>query len=630
MKLFSKIFIGAAVALTMTSCNDWLDINNNPNTPSDQSAQYYQNLSHAQFYTNSAYMFASFRTMMAMGDYTRSTRTDAYGGASAWLPAIGWVTTPYQWFFVGAGSNLQGMYDKAMAAEAYHYAGAACFLKAYGFMLMTDLYGEMPFTEALGESAMPKYDTGRTIYLGCFDLIDEAIELFQKQQGPNAKALVYGDSWNQGDASKWLKMCYLMKARWINKLTKKEAGSYKDGKYDAQEILSCLSKALQSNADNTIINHLDGNSKSHDVLGWDEPVDYAPLYSVWGMNGNYFPTKMLVDNLTNFDGKGIEDPRADHMLPWATYLGGDNAPSVPDYVKDQPIKIVGAWRRSAGVDMHTLIRTNGAPYATSYSADKGGWYCDSETRSGDTVFIQTTGSSKGYAANVDLIYRKNAAAANYSKNSGVFINRVSAPGYVAIYPEACFIKAEVLFRQGSKSEAFTAYKEGVKASIELMNTKLNAWVAEDGNLKECPSFTPMVQADIDNYLNNALGTANDLTLAKIMTQKRLALQCSVEIFNDMRRMDYAEGCVLNWQLPAEYVSNTSLQQDYIPMGKGLRRWRQCSHEFSYNVDNLQAIGSEVPGAEELMGYIEPGTTKPCWNRAKLAWSVPVWWDSTQQ
>lgn len=627
MKLFSKIFLGAAVALTMTSCNDWLDVNTNPNTPSDQSAQYFQNLSHAQFYTNSAYMFASFRTMMAMGDYTMNSRTSSYGGASAWLPALGWVTTPYQWFFVGAGSNLQGMYDKAMAHEAYHYAAASCFLKAYGFMLMTDLYGEMPFTDALGANAIPKYDTGRTIYLGCFELLDEAIDLFQKQQGPNAKALVYGDSWNNGDVNKWLKMCYLMKARWIVKLSKKAPGSYKEGKYDAQEILNCLAKAQQSNADNTIINHLDANSKSHDVLDWDEPVDYAPLYSVWGMNGNYYATKMLFDNLTNFAGNGVEDPRADHMLPWAYFAGG--TPKVPDYVKDQPVKIQGKWRRTVGVDMHTLIRTNGAPYSTDFDLEKGGWYCANESRSGDTIFIQTTGSSKGYAANVDLIYRKKKGE-DKSKQSGVFYNRVSSPGYVAIYPEACFIKAEVLFRQGNTAEAFTAYKAGIKASIELMNEKLNVWVVEDPNLKTCPTFAPMSQDAINNFLENGIGTAADLTMAKILTQKRIALQSSVEVFNDMRRFDYAEGCVLNWELPAEYVANTSLQQDYIPMGKGLRRWRQCSHEFNYNVKNLQEIGHQVPGAEEFMDFVDVGATTPCWNRHKQAWSIPVWWDSTQE
>ena len=42
MKIFSKILLGTAVALALTSCNDWLDVNTNPNTPSDGSAQYYQ------------------------------------------------------------------------------------------------------------------------------------------------------------------------------------------------------------------------------------------------------------------------------------------------------------------------------------------------------------------------------------------------------------------------------------------------------------------------------------------------------------------------------------------------------------------------------------------------------------
>ena len=35
------------------------------------------------------------------------------------------------------------------------------------------------------------------------------------------------------------------------------------------------------------------------------------VFSVCGMNAGYMPTKMLYDNLTNFAGSGIEDPRAD-------------------------------------------------------------------------------------------------------------------------------------------------------------------------------------------------------------------------------------------------------------------------------------------------------------------------------
>ena len=37
--------------------------------------------------------------------------------------------------------------DKATAAEAWHYVGATRVIRAYGFMLMTDLYGEMPKVE---------------------------------------------------------------------------------------------------------------------------------------------------------------------------------------------------------------------------------------------------------------------------------------------------------------------------------------------------------------------------------------------------------------------------------------------------------------------------------------------------
>jgi|GEM_PF-4060067 len=41
------------------------------------------------------------------------------------------------------------MYTKAMEAEAWHYAGVARVIYAYGYMLMTDLHGEMPFTEGI-------------------------------------------------------------------------------------------------------------------------------------------------------------------------------------------------------------------------------------------------------------------------------------------------------------------------------------------------------------------------------------------------------------------------------------------------------------------------------------------------
>ena len=622
MKLLKSIILCGIcmMALALTSCDSWLDVNTDPENPSSASATYENRLAHIEFYTNSGTQFAAWRSTMSMGDWTRNYNGSTYWHMSYWNPQQGAVTTAYQWWFVGAACNIEDMYEKAMADEAWHYAGVARVIYAYGFMLMTDLHGEMPFTEALGEDATPSYDNGKTIYLGCLKALDEGLELLSKSQNPTLPALSVGDWWCGGDVQKWIKFGNLLKARWINKLNKKGAGSYLDGKYDAQAILDALAKGPQSTADNAIINHTDDNSTTHDNLGWDEPVDYSPLYSVSGMNSGYMATKMLYDNLTNFGGYGVEDPRADKILPWAY---SPNAAEGEYKLKD-------GWRRTLGVDMVSQASPSlvNGPIRASYSAAKK-WYIETELpeRLGDTVYVEATSSSKGYAANRDIMYRRSnvltgAAGEDVltAAESGTYYTRVSSPTYLGTYAEACFIKAEVLFKQGDKNGAFTAYKEGIKSSIEQMNIKLNLWCNEDAGLKACPSFTPMEQADIDNFLANGIGSASDLTLGHILTQKRIALNFSVEIWNDMRRYDFNPELFFGWGIPALHDVNASALKG-IPAGKGFRRWRQCSHEFNYNAANLKEIGHQVPGADMSL---------PQWNQADDAWTINVWWDSDQE
>ena len=622
MKLLKSIILCGIcmMALALTSCDSWLDVNTDPENPSSASATYENRLAHIEFYTNSGTQFAAWRSTMSMGDWTRNYNGSTYWHMSYWNPQQGAVTTAYQWWFVGAACNIEDMYEKAMADEAWHYAGVARVIYAYGFMLMTDLHGEMPFTEALGEDATPSYDNGKTIYLGCLKALDEGLELLSKSQNPALPALSVGDWWCGGDVQKWIKFGNLLKARWINKLNKKGTGSYLDGKYDAQAILDALAKGPQSTADNAIIYHTDDNSTTHDNLGWDEPVDYSPLYSVSGMNSGYMATKMLYDNLTNFGGYGVEDPRADKILPWAY---SPNA-------AEGEYKLKNGWRRTLGVDMVSQASPSlvNGPIRASYSAAKK-WFIETELpeRLGDTVYVEATSSSKGYAANRDIMYRRlnvltGAAGEDVltAAESGTYYTRVSSPTYLGTYAEACFIKAEVLFKQGDKNGAFAAYKEGIKSSMEQMNIKLNLWCNEDAGLKACPSFTPMEQADIDNFLANGIGSASDLTLGHILTQKRIALNFSVEIWNDMRRYDFDPELFFGWGIPALHDVNASALKG-IPAGKGFRRWRQCSHEFNYNAANLREIGYQVPGADMTLDQ---------WNQADDAWTINVWWDSDQE
>lgn len=620
MKFYKSLLIAGVAALSLTSCNDWLDVNNDPNTPTSADASLPARCVYMQHYSIAAYMIPSSNTAYYCGQLATYTGGQQTAAMNWNLGGSNRANNSQQWFLVPVGGNLPELYSQAMEQGAYHYAAMACYMKAFGFMNLADLFGECPFDEALGDAVAPKYNTGKEVFMGCIKLIDEAIELFQRPQEEGAPSLSAGDMWNGGDTGKWVKLCYLLKARWLNHLSKKQAGSYEDGKYDQQAILDCLSKAMQSNADNTVVYHEDNNSTTHDHEGWDEPVDYSTLYSCIGMNNNrMFVSKMFYDNLTNFDGKGIEDPRADKFIPWARSVKSENTPAEIKWSED------GKWRRSLGVDLSTNIISNGGPYPSTYSTASHGWVCSSndENRKGDTIYVQGQSGSTGYGNGKDMLMRKTAGV-DESALSGVFWTRPTSPTVVGGYAEACMIKAEVLFRQGKTAEAFQAYRAGIKANIDFVNDMCERWIQSDATLAECPSFTPMKQADIDNYLNNAIGTAGDLSLAKIMTQKQFVVFFTTEMWLDMRRLDYNPEYFMGWSKPFMYL-NTASYWTYCPQDKTPRRWGQASYEKDYNSTNLTEIGERVPGAYDL-----PTGKDGVWYLSDQICTLPVWWDSTQE
>ena len=614
MKLNKSLILGVAGVMMMSSCNDWLDVNTNPDSPTIEQAKYEQLIPWSQFYMNHIYGIVASNSSFYCGHFVRPGAARELNASKWALDGATRAANAQQWFFTQVANNYAPMYDKSMEAGAYHYAGVAKFLRAWGFVMMVDLFGEIPYTEACGENPSPAYDTGDVIYIDCMKELDEAIALFSKPQAAGTTPLSAADYWNAGNTDKWIKACYLFKARWMNHLNKKSAGKWYDGKYDEAEILACLEKAQQSNADNTLVRHTDTNTNSHDVLGWNEPVDYNPMYSCIGMNSNIYVTKCYVDNLTNFDNKGVEDPRANKFIPWTR--SEKTATTDPSIVWSED----GKWRRSLGVDLLTDILSKSGPYALTFKTDENRWVCDNKSRENDTVYVWTTCGGTGYNGGADLFYRRSANN-DRSSMSGVFYARADAPSYVATYTEACFIKAEVLMRKGDRNGAYTAYKNGVRASIDQVNEQIGIWAAAFPNDAEHPTFKHMTDAEINAFMDGALGTAGDLTMGKIMTQKMLAMPFSQENWNDMRRHDFDKNIFMAWDKPYWFTSGTGTVWTYCPKDKCPRRWQQASYELNYNVKNLEAIGASVPGAMEL-----PGASDGGWYNSPQICTLPVWWD----
>ncbi len=647
MKKIKYVLVCALVVLGMTSCNEWLNVNTDPDTPNNESALVANRLPWIQKFFMYAGGPTNYRTAAQAGVYY-STNGNVNTCCVTWAPVAGLTTTSYQIWFVAAAANINDLYKTAEAEGAYHYMAAANVFHAMGFMDMVDLYGEMPYTEALTSNPSPAYDDGKTIFYGCIDKIDAAIELFSKSQESGATPLSEGDMWCGGDPQKWIKLCYGLKARWLNKLSKRSD-------YDPTTILDYLSKAPSSNADNVLGKAYSSASDVTDWL-WGDPIMANGRWAYAAYGSTQRISKFHKNLLVNMRGAGVEDPRMSKIVPAAMCnikLDASGKVASYDWVRSEGVDCLDdAARLRAGgatsIQIPAFTATdkeieykiddeatrvaffNNAPQArksmegnvVKITYPAGSLYINSTNYlyAGDTAYVNIRSASgltgvAGQPEN-DVNWYTNAAAYNAGVvcGTGSFQVRSVSDYEVITYHEMCFIRAEVLFRQGDKAGALAAYKAGIKAHMDMMQTKLTEWQAAGYNN---PDMMPMDPAAINNYLSSAAvaQNANELTMSDIMLQKYVAMGCSIENYNDMRRFNYSAGNIKDFGVvypgfkrgplfagQAQLTGSSPTDPTYW-----MRRWRLPSNlELAYNETNARASNRHAYDTD--------------------IWCYPVWWD----
>ncbi|HBK33339.1 MAG TPA: SusD/RagB family nutrient-binding outer membrane lipoprotein [Porphyromonadaceae bacterium] len=634
--------------LSATSCTDWLDVNTDPDQPNNQSALISNRLPWVQkFYMYSAGI-ANMRTSMQAGVYYSNAGNNNHL-AVTWDCQDGSTTSAYQTWFVEAAANLNDMYSAAEKEGAYHYMAATNVLHALGFMEMLDLYGEMPYTEALGASPGPAYDDGKTIFNGCIAKLDAAIELFQKDQEPTASKFSSGDLWNNGNVSKWLKLCYGLKARYLLKLSKKQ------DLFDSDAILDCLSKAPQSNDDNTFARSYNSASDVTDYL-YADPVMTNGNWANTAYGSNQRISKYYYDLLTNMRGSGVTDPRMTKIVPASMSnikLNTSNKVGSFEWLRSEPVDFYGEAKRLVAGDatsiqiatyadvekkitydisndddratfvaemskIHTC-KVDGQNVTVTYQP--GSVYVESTNYkyAGDTVYVNLrsnsvlTGNADVGEMDMNWYFTTTAKAHGAVGSTGSFQIRPNSDQEILTYHEMCFIKAEVYMRKGNSGSALAAYKEGIKAHIDMMQAKLTEWKSAG---YDNPDMWPMDESQITEYLASdaVCQDAGSLTMSDIMLQKYLAMGCSIENWNDMRRFNYSAGNIPGFGIvypgydrtplfkgAAKIIGSSKTDPTYW-----MRRWRlPGTLELQYNSTNAKQAN-----ANALELYI---------------WCCPVWW-----
>ena len=175
-----KIAIISAIVLglTATSCDDYLDINVDPNSPEESTltsdilfpaAEMNLCGSYGDFFRITGGYLAQY--------YSQAFGTSNYMSYSQFNMSATRSSTDYTQLNRGSLKNLKTICQLAEKDEEWGTFLAAKTLRAFIYQALVDAYGEVPYSEALLdlENPTPKYDDGAAIYEGILAELDEAL-----------------------------------------------------------------------------------------------------------------------------------------------------------------------------------------------------------------------------------------------------------------------------------------------------------------------------------------------------------------------------------------------------------------------------------------------------------------------
>lgn len=126
-------------------------------------------------------------------------------------------------YYAGSLADIEIVLSKA-GTTAPTYSGIAKILKAYTFSQIVDVWGDVPFSQALKFTAnvAPVYDASGSIYPSLITLIDEGIADLSAAHPLNPGTF---DTFYGGDRARWTRFANTLKLRLLMRQTKSNAAA---------------------------------------------------------------------------------------------------------------------------------------------------------------------------------------------------------------------------------------------------------------------------------------------------------------------------------------------------------------------------------------------------------------------
>jgi hypothetical protein len=215
MKTIRIILVASALLalFTVSSCKkDFLDVNVDPNNPTKATVDLV--LPTAQGYA--AYNLGN--PYQVLGGFWAQVWTQGPTGSQFQAYDQYSITSSSfdrQWINMYAGplNDFKYIVDEATKNGNKNYAAIGKIMQAYLFQVMTDLHGDIPFTEALQAGSgliSPKFDSQEKVYDGLITLVNDGIALIDESSTLHPGT---DDFFYHGDMHQWRKFANTLKLK---------------------------------------------------------------------------------------------------------------------------------------------------------------------------------------------------------------------------------------------------------------------------------------------------------------------------------------------------------------------------------------------------------------------------------
>jgi hypothetical protein len=213
MKNISKFIIGLFIAIGLFSCEDFGDMNDNPNAPlsiENNPELILTNLCYdpVNNLVNTGWSDANLMAQYAARIVFTSFDQFEWGSNSG--------TWNELYTSIRNANNLQQI---GIEKENKSYEAIALILKSWMFQILTDMWGDVPYSDAIkgksDENFKPAYDSQEDIYTGILADLESANQLLSASDAPN----VSGDLIFDGDVTQWRKFANSLKLRVLMRMS---------------------------------------------------------------------------------------------------------------------------------------------------------------------------------------------------------------------------------------------------------------------------------------------------------------------------------------------------------------------------------------------------------------------------